>query len=64
MLWRLLIKGDKMRLSYSHNCNPDTWLATGYQKMCMWAGAVELGGDFVLQGVTYGRRHSEEKHSD
>lgn len=53
-----------MRLSYSHNCNPDTWFATGYQKMCMWAGAVELGGDFVLQGVNYGRRHSEEKHSD
>lgn len=42
------------RPSYCHNCNPDTWFATGYEKACAWAGALGLGGDFVLLRVSHG----------
>lgn len=52
-----------MRLSCSHDCNLDTSLATGYQ-MCKRAGEAGLGGDFVLQGISYGRLHREEKGWD
>lgn len=51
-----------MRLSYSRNYNSDIWFAVGDQKMCMWAKAIGLGADFVWQGVSYGRLHSEENN--